>query len=157
MSVGILITNGGTHPPEKWAAITANDICNLIQIEDTAPASATIDKEELRVRLLRLLFDLHGNVQGAERDALAYDIGRLSNKIDPTPHLEYAVSCVSDAAKGTLFEDHFKKPTTQVWLHNVIGQHFADEMHIERLHFADKNPDHEESVAYKAAYYGGSQ
>ncbi len=133
-----MVTNGGPHPPEKWADVTARAIAALIVIEPTAPTQAIVDKREFEMALFKLLIEQHKHVQDSTRTALAG-----TQHVD---HHRLVVDRAADAANGiaalvksTRFAEHFDKPEVKTFLHNVIGQHFADSVHIEHGWHKDRN------------------
>ncbi len=134
MSISFMVTNGGPHPPEKWADVTARAIAALIVIEPTAPTQAIVDKREFEVELFKLLIGLHQEVQDNERALLRS--GQQSAGIDPSASVDHVVGLAHRFAR---IGDHFSKPEARAFLHNVIGQHFADSVHIERSWHADRN------------------
>lgn len=151
MQVGFMITNGGPHPADKWAEMTADTILNLIQIaedSDTPEAAAARKaKRDLRPTLFNILYDHHDGVQRHERsgnakvktlkDAEAHAC-TVRNPIDCTPHLG-AVDDVISALAATPFAAHFAKPEVAEVIKQIVGQHTADVMHIERRWHHDRH------------------
>ncbi len=135
-----MVTNGGPHPPEKWAAVTTKAIADLIVIEPSAPTQAVIDKREFEAALFNKLVDLHEHVQTTERMMLANHAERHRHvPIDPKDYASSAVRSIMEIVDKTRFAAHFAKPEVQAFLHNVTGQHFANSAHIERSWHADRN------------------
>ncbi len=133
MSISFIVTNGGPHPPEKWADVTARAIGDLIVIEPSAPTQAVIDKREFETALFKLLVELHQETQDTERELLR--AGQQSLGIDPSASVDRVVAL----AGNTRFAEHFAKPEVRTFLFNVLGQHFSDSVHIERSWHADRN------------------
>ncbi len=154
MQVGVMITDGGPHPPEKWAEQTASQI---IDIAATAPEAKLKEAREFREKIVAILTPHHAKVQDHERGKLAASIERMATPLDPTPHIGEAVDAIIAAAKGLSFEAHFQQPETRAYLENLIGSHFATAMHIERSWHADRNPDHPHSKAFMAAHHPGAE
>ena len=137
-----MITNGGPHPPEKWADMTLRPIADLIVIEPTAPVQAAVDKSEFEAALFRLLVDLHQQMQRHERDMLReHGDARLSAPFDDAhDRAGYTASRISELAQRLpRFAAHFDKPEVRAAVYAIAGQHFSDSMQIERSWHADKN------------------
>lgn len=154
MQVGIMITNGGTHPPEKWAAMTVSQI---ISISKTATGEAATLARKLELRFLDILEDAHREVQNAEKTALnAVGIDHLRTALNPVPYVEPALDKIVAAAEGTAHEVHFKTDEIKNYLRKTLAQHFGNVMHIERLAIADTQPGNPVAVEYKAKYQNGA-
>jgi hypothetical protein len=153
MQMGIMITNGGTHPPEKWAAMTASQI---IQVSSTAVGAAAAVGRRLELKILDILEEAHARVQGIEKNALGnIGIDYLAGPLDPREHVEAPLQAIVEAAKGTPHEAHFALETTKDYLRKVLAQHFGTAMHIERSTYADGMPGHPIAIAYKEKYNNG--
>lgn len=140
MSIGFMVTNGGPHPPSKWADMTTRQIVDLIVIEPSAPAQAVIDKRQFETDLFKLLLELHENAQDSERTAIRHRGEHLLTPVDPREKATAAASRITALASSTPFAAHFAKPEVQTFLRDVLAQHFGDSMHIERCWHADRNP-----------------
>ncbi len=138
MSIGFMITNGGPHPPEKWADVTAREIAGLIVIEPTAPTQAVIDKREFETRLFKLLAEQHKHTQDRARTGLM-EAGHVDHRQLVHDRASVVAEKVVALAHGTRFGDHFAKPEVKTFVHNVIGQHFANSVDIERRWHRDRN------------------
>lgn len=68
MRMWILVTDGGPHPPEKWAEVTASQV---IDISSTAPESKLSEARAYERRIVGILTRHHANAQGLFRDMLA--------------------------------------------------------------------------------------
>lgn len=138
-----MVTNGGPHPPEKWADISAAQIMSMIQIAPTADPSVMIARRELELKLFKVLVVLHAQNQNAERAALKKAGDKhLANPLRLSVELpaKLATAEIVKAARGSPFATHFEKPEAQQHIFNVIGQHFTDAADIERKWYADRNP-----------------
>lgn len=139
MKVGIMITNGGPHPPEKWAEQSAEHIADAVQIGDNYAQrdEALQAKNVLREKVREALVGQHDRVQKHERGQLTVrGDDHLSTRLDPIPHVEEALAAVNDAISGSVFANHYAKPDTQQYVRNVLASHFATAMDIERQHHA---------------------
>ncbi|QAY96716.1 hypothetical protein CWB41_14050 [Methylovirgula ligni] len=139
MQVGLLITNGGPHSAEKWAAASA---AQIIQIGAEAKGVEALEGRKLELKIIDLLEDHHAAVQTAERDALKDDpAARLETAIDPEGHdLDTKVEAIATLARGTPFEAHFASDTVKRHVREVLASHFATSIHIERSWHRDRNP-----------------
>jgi hypothetical protein len=147
MFVGVLATDGGPHPPEKWAALTASQI---IDIASSAPATLLAEARGFQAKIEGILTRHHELAQTHERDSLATEgPERLAADIDTSGHVPDAADDIVAAAKGTSFAAHFAKPEVRAYLERLLHEHFHHSMHIERLWHADANPDHPTAVVFK--------
>lgn len=145
MRVTTMITNGGVHPPEKWAVVTANEI---IQVATDATSQQAMDGRKLELRIIEILEKHHAKVQTHERGKIKeHKHQRLVQVLDPTEHVPAALEEIIQASAGTSFEAYFAGKKDYLTL--LLSQHFATNMHIERSQYADKIPDHPNSKAFK--------
>ncbi len=151
--IGVLVTDGGPHPPEKWAEVTASQIVD--DIATHAPQTGVGESQEFRDKLVAILTPHHGRVQESERGALVHVPGRMQHDLDPTPHLSDPLAEIVAAAQGHTFGAYFTRPETQEYLRRVIGTHFATAMQIERSWHADRNPNTPEARAFRATHHPG--
>lgn len=155
MQVGVMITNGGPHPAEKWAQVTADQI---IDIGSTAKGALLTEAHTFRTMIVQTLADHHTKVQTHERGQLeSAGDDHLGTALDPTAHIAGAVDEIIEATKGTSFEAHFAQPHVREYLERVLGSHFATSMHIERSWHADRNPDGKNAQAFRAAHHPGTE
>jgi hypothetical protein len=143
MTIAFMVTDGGPHPPEKWADISAAQIMSMIQIAPTADPSAMIAKRELELALFKVLRRLHEQNQEIERETLKKrGASYLQTPLDVVLRVivKTAVTEVVNAARGSPFAAHFEKPEVQAHIYNIVGQHFTDAADIERKWYADRNP-----------------
>lgn len=149
----VMVTDGGPHPPDKWAKVTAQQIFD--DIETNAPQVGLGEARQFRDELEQLLTQHHGNVQDSERALIArHGDARLSHPLDATPHLPAVAAIVALAARHS-FRDYFARPQTAEYLRHLLSAHFATAMHIERSWHADRNPDSEHARAFRATYHPG--
>jgi len=151
MKVGFLITNGGPHPADKWAEITAETILDMLvdaNPDDDTPAAAAARKakRDLRPKLFDVLNSHHEGVQKVERSTLASKANMTMaeaavhavTNLDPEPHKPGVMDDVNKVLAQTPWADHFAKPEVQEHLWKIIGQHTVDVMHIERRWHHDR-------------------
>jgi hypothetical protein len=133
----LIATNGGPHPPEKWAAVSA---ASIIQISEGAIGKNLAEGRDLEKKIVAILERQHKDVQEHERAQIKSFAGsRLMHPLDLGDHrLEQKVAEIVAAAKGSLFEYHFHKVEVQKHLYQVLGRDFASVMDIERSWYADR-------------------
>lgn len=138
MQVGIMITNGGPHPPEMWASQSADRIVDLIEVEPTFPkyAEALQQKNVLRDMIRDTMLEHHQAVQNGARKRLA-----ASGETDPS-HVESvlseAVGIVQRASQGTMFEAHFQQPEVMKVVEDTLRNHLNTVVHIEHSWHRDR-------------------
>lgn len=147
-AIGLMVTNGGAHPPEKLAAMT---VSQLIQIASNATGAAVNEGRKLELKIIEILEDAHRLVQSRERDELTKGKGhaRLDDRLDINDVLEPTVASILAAAATTHYKDHFQQQHVRDHVRQVVGQQLTNNMHIERLWHADRNPNRPESKRYK--------
>lgn len=144
-----LITNGGAHPPEKWAAETAEQICPFDPSGDN-----TIAAKRLQLAITELLVGHHGAVQESENGHLASKgDARLDEAHDPMPAAEAALEAVIAAYKGTPFESKTEDPEWRASVGGILASHFATSVDISRQWHCHRNPS-EKAKAFLAAKAG---
>lgn len=138
----MMITNGGPHPADKWADMTADAILDLIAVSEDSNTpealAARAAKRDLRPVLFDIFNDHHSAVQGTEQRHLTATVktcehaeAHVQSPLDVEPHLP-VMSKVFNTLAATPFAAHFAKPEVQAILTSIVGQHTADVMHIER-------------------------
>ena len=175
MQVCVLKTDGGPHPPEKWAFATAT---HLVQVSPNADALLQRDAFLLQMNVADAIEKHYTELQKAEADALALNgDDHLAVPIDPIPYVEAALADVIAAAKGSKWEKHFQSterkehesnaflapgeeplepyPSVQDVMKTVLATHFATAIHVHRSWHADKNPDGPNAQAFRAAHHPG--
>lgn len=143
MQTTFMVTNGGPHPFDKWAEMTAATIVDTLMV-DTNPDSvepeavaARADKRKIYAALFDVFNVHHAAVQNGERAECAKckkpadAAARAIKPIDCTPHLS-VMDNVNEVLATSMFADHFAKPEVQEVIRGIIGQHTTDVIHIER-------------------------
>jgi hypothetical protein len=153
----ILITDGGPHPPEKWAHVSVSEIMQVIQVAPSAPQTAFRARRDLEGKLFDLLIKLHGQIQEFERASLAADASAIHADLSHLAEIgaKGAIDLILMQVKDTAFAEHFNRQDVKDHIARVLGQHFADSMHIERHWHADRNPENEHVKAYRKKYNMG--
>jgi hypothetical protein len=139
MQVGIMITNGGTHSAEKWAAVTAAEI---IQIAADSASLQAIEGRKLELRILDILEAAHAGVKTDENATIA-EVGNqhVNTEIAPGSVVDDTLAKIVAAAQDTLFKDWFNNPEVQAVFRQSIGNHFATSIWTERSWHADQHPN----------------
>ena len=126
----ILITNGGAHPPEKWAVATAEIIFPTDNVRDS---NRLLQAKKLQFAIADALVPHHTDVQTAEKGKLAtLGDAHLDTPHDPLEAAQKALADIVALAKGTPWELHFADAAVQAEIVQEIGNHFATAEHIER-------------------------
>ena len=144
-----MITNGGPHPADKWADMSADTIMDLIQVADDADtpeaAAARAAKRSLRPVLFDIFNGHHDGVQKHERDHLTRHVKGSqarehahSSRLDVTQHLGVMDELFA-ALDATPFAAHFAQPHVREVLKQIVGAHTANAMHVERRYHADRH------------------
>ena len=161
MKVGILTTDGGPHPADKWAEQTAAQISDIIHVEPNSLAfeELTKQKNDFEKTITSVLTSHHSIVQLHEKSALAeHGTARLNHPLVPEKqHVDDAANSVLAIAKTKIFGSHFSKPEVVSFVKDTIGSHFATSQQIERSWHADNNADTPEAQAFKAKYHPGNE
>lgn len=156
MTVAVMATSGGAHPPALWAEVTADQV---IDISAQAEATKIAEARAFRSKLVVLLTDFHDRVQRHERSALAVGDGvdrLLLEEIDPFEHLnDDVVRDIVTLAASYSFAGHFKLTDTQGYLTRLLGNHFSTVKYIERSICADMHADHPSAKRFRSRHSAG--
>ncbi|MFO1185835.1 MAG: hypothetical protein U1E56_13790 [Bauldia sp.] len=152
----ILKTDGGPHPADVWAAATAKQIVDLLQIDPASASPAAVAARKavrpFETRIIEILEGAHDAIQKTERAALAGDAGaRLAAAGTPEiDSIEEAVAAIVAAAAGTPFSAHFAGAPMQEFLARHLAIHFSTSIDVERQWHAHNNPDDPACAAWRA-------
>jgi hypothetical protein len=170
MQIGVMITDGGPHPPEKWGAVSGQRVIDILcagpdpsgppltneQIasvlsnvspqqaaRNMSPQQVAVQMRDLQAAVTTCLTQAHAEMQAGERTALVdHGSDRL---LAPMDHLdavlEGAMQDILDAARKTAFAFHFARPDVQ----QVLRDHLYADLHTigheERSWHANEHPD----------------
>lgn len=151
----LLITNGGAHPPEKWAAATASHIVDIADHVAGEKRGAAI---KLQAAIIDILEGHHTTVQNGERAKITeHGHARLSHDLDPDHHLsiDEVIAAIQMQSVGTPWDIDLNTDAAAESLRVLLNQHFKTSMHIERSWHADRNPDTEQAKAFHSIYHSG--
>ena len=147
MNVGVLITNGGPHPADKWAVATAE----MIFPAETASADNALAAKRFQLDIAEILEGHHAGVATDEKAKIAANAAHIKSAQDY--HGERADKAVADIvakSKGTPFEAYFAREEWQAVARPIIGSHFATNADIHRSWHADANPESEPAKTFRA-------
>lgn len=155
MQVGILKTDGGPHPAEKWARMTAWMLSNhLINVDENASSPRAVAireaRDELNGRLYKVLKEHHGAVQTGERaklkehgsERLSLGLRNSEEARDAAVAEHVDVDAVVDAvvAESKLHPElfaHYNKDETRDAIRAQLHRDFASVMDVEHGWHAD--------------------
>ena len=133
----ILATNGGPHPPEKWAMHTAEEIFDATKITD---AARTIEARAVQLKIAQALQPHYEAAQKVEQDKLALLAdSHLAMEHDGAP--PEALDAAMAATKGSPWEAQYARPDVQADAMRTLQHHFITAQNIERLWWCDRNMD----------------
>lgn len=134
---GVMITDGGPHPAEKWATVTA---AQLFQIDQKLDGSRLLLAQRTQLAIAEALLPHHANAQSAERDALTQKgDARLAEPHDPIPAAIDALDAVVACMRGTPWEEKTADPEWKAAAGSVLASHFATSADIERQWHVSRN------------------
>lgn len=150
MNPFVMKTDGGPHPPEKWALKIADDV---FPISDGVPPGKEIAAKEFQITLAKALVS---HVQAAMRHENSKiketDGERLHHDYeDAGKHADEVIKSIVSMSKGTLFEAQMSTASWQEAAKSVIADRLSHVMQIERSWHADRNSDHKHSKLFHAA------
>lgn len=141
MQVGVLTTDGGPHPADKWARMTAWMLSNhLIEVDEKAASKRAQEireaRDELNQRLYKLLKEHHAKVQDGER-AKIKELGskRLAHPLNAAEHADVDAlvdKVVKAADVHPEIRAHFGKDETKDAIRAQLHRDFGSVMDIER-------------------------
>jgi hypothetical protein len=150
MQLGVLKTDYGPHPVEKWARVTAWQITNhLVQVDENDVRPDAVAVREARDDMERTLYGVlkkhHGAVQAGERAKIKeHGYERLNhplraNEADRNEgvaehvNVDDVVAAVADAAKvHPVLREHFGKDEVKAQVAEIFRKDAASVMDIER-------------------------
>lgn len=130
----IMITDGGPHPPEAWARVTAEHIAPL---NSELSGARYVSALKLQMDIIEALTPHHANVQHAERNRLTANPPHHETPLDADKHVDEAVNSIIAAAAGTEWEEHFAQDDVLAMIRHELGVHFRTAQSIERSWCAD--------------------
>lgn len=142
MQTGILTTNGGPHPADKWAAVSAAHIVSMIKIDQnsTSPAATAARRAlpRFELELADALEPHHQMFQDTERKALSASNEHLGTPWVQHSEIDEQCAAVAKLASKTPFAAHFATPEVQAVVRDILQNHIASVQHIERKWHCDR-------------------
>ena len=139
---GIMITDGGPHPADAWAAQSASHIASLIRVDGASTSPAALAGRRalprFEVDLADALEKFHAGHQNNERNHLKTSDERLNAPHVHRDELDAEVQVVVNIAKKTPFAEHFSKPETLRVVREILHNHICTVQSIERHWHADR-------------------
>lgn len=154
MEIGIMITDGGPHSPEKWAETTAS---HVVTISDNVAGERKGSAIKLQAAIIDILEGHHKTVQNGERAAIKeHGNDRLQHPITHNDHVNVddVIKDIVTAGVGTPWESDFKKPEFQSALKLTLADHFMQSAFIERSWHADRNGATVQAQAFHKQFRG---
>lgn len=149
MYAGILITNGGPHPAEKWAIYVAE---RIVPTDNVTIGDRPMQALALQVAVAKAISDDFEKAQSEEKSRLFNDSNHLNNDYDVDLYVEPMMQDIVSCAKGTPWEAHYNSADVQNEIRSMLRSHVWDTLHIERMYHADANPDMAPAREYKARF-----
>lgn len=122
----LMITNHGTHPPEFWAQVTAEQVA---PIGPDVTGHRRIAALVVQSRIMEALEAHHTALHAAEQAGTSQLAAHPDLVADEA---EAALRDVVAAAAGSEWEAHFARPEVQATARDEIARMFASHQHVER-------------------------
>lgn len=145
--VSVLITDGGPHPPAKWAQVTAE---HLIRTDSPLAQQHIAQTLRLRADVMDILVRHHEAAQQHERRMLQHD-RHFDMPHDSCTDFLGLLREIQAAASGTVWQAHLARDDVIQAIHGVVHEHTTGLRHVERLWHAEGNPS-EAAQAYRARH-----
>lgn len=134
----ILTTDGDSHSPEAWAALTADMIFPIDP--DIAPERRPLAMK-IQAEIAMALVEHHDGVIRQERSKLqASGDNHLHAPHQTKDAADAAVQAIKEAVKGTPWEQKWQDPKVVQVAHSLVAGHMGDAQRIERLWYSNPNP-----------------
>jgi hypothetical protein len=141
----LLISDNGSHSPEKWAIATAKQIFPVDDADFVGDLLLEARRKELE--LIELLAKHHGWHQKDEREKL---LAKAEHIVSPlTADAQEITSKVVALMLSSSWGPHFSKPEVQEAVRDVIKTHTITNRYTERSWHADKNPHNHHARKFK--------
>ena len=150
--MGIIVSESGTHSPEKWAE---NCVAKLVEIPDDVAGDRRQEAINFKERVYHALVRHHQIVQSnVIHELLTASENHFSSDqlFIPGQELDSAVEEVLACATGSLWESDFRDHDNVELIRFFIGHSFVDLRHLERVYFAEMNPQNLWAAAYAHKY-----
>ncbi len=145
---GVMRTNGGPHPADKWAEATAS---HIIEIADHVAGEKRGAGIKLQAAIIDILEADHAAVATGEHAKVHASHDHLQTPLDASQHvgMDTTVRAIIAAAKGTPWETDFAAPEIAEHLKALLTSHYNTNADIQRQYHCDRHPDAPQAQAYK--------
>ncbi len=147
-----LITDGGRHTAQAWAAHVAEWF--LSPRAGTRWAATDADRAPFVALAREVLEPVFAGVLADERAELAAEGGsRLDAQIDRAAEAVATANAIIAAAAGTSCEDYWSRPDLPRLVAIEIAHHLRSADFVERAWWAAEHPLNNAAVAFRARHY----
>lgn len=146
-SARVMITNGGPHPAELWAQVSAEHIA---PVSNTLIGHRRAAALELQSKIAKVFEKHYQDIQEIEKQKLRESQAHVLTDLSHAPHIEQMIADIQAVAIGTEWEKHFTHDGVLALLDQELGTHIRTVKHIERSWHIDRNPDHPHAEFWKA-------
>ena len=161
MFVGVIKTDGGAHPPEKWAYISAAHIVDIFRVDPSSPREIELEmaKDMLRAKITQLMIAHFKKAQDGER-GLIKTVGHDRILVDINPaHADHMDSDavaqeIVAAFDGSVLKE-FLGADQVAAIKERVETDCRTIMHIEHGWHADRHPMTDQAKAFRAKYHPG--
>ena len=135
--VRFMSTDGGAHPPEKWALETAEQ---LVYIGPNVNGPTLMAATEAKLAIAKALMDHYAKVQNDERGKLQLDPeGTHASDLGvPDEHMDSMIDAVKGALTNTPWSDIVDLPDNRAVIQNHVHEHVKAIQAIERSYNKDR-------------------
>jgi hypothetical protein len=135
--VVILVTNGGPHPPDKWAALSAGQVANLISVDENSNTPAAANGRKAKPQFaVNCAAALESIFNTAMTDATTQvnngSVTARNAPIDVSSYFNSVESSVISSAGGTPFAGQFSSQAARTAVDRIVGQYLTDAVNISR-------------------------
>lgn len=147
-----LITDNGPHSADVWAQATAEEI---FQPDPSMSPERLTEAKQLQLDIAAILKPLHELVIQGERMSLAQDDDHCDSIKEVGDIAQYGADEIAQAAIASPWANVLRSDDWKAEALKVIRNHMQTAQHVERLWFADQNPENISARTYKARYGQG--
>ena len=145
---GVLITNGGAHPADKWAAATAS---HIVSVADNVGGGQKAAAVKLEAAIIDILEKHHNLAQKGERFAIQADASRVAETLSAQDHTDLMTAAdeIITEIKATPWAAVADTEEFKLGVVAVLRSHIQTNMQIERQIYADSNPNCPHAKAFR--------
>jgi hypothetical protein len=126
-----MVTNGGTHPPEKWALETAE---HLVSIGPDVDGPTLMAATRVKMNIANALVESYADIQTTEKSKLASDpdATHASPLGVPDDHLNVIVGKIKEQLANSPWSDMAQDEDAHTLIANHVHGHLMEQQAIER-------------------------